>query len=129
MIKNTFQMNECTLASHDLCFGQLSAICCSNPQHELGNTTRRQMWAEMMEASGLPIHRSPTLTRYLPTEEMPDGILPRPIIQHRPQTGSWDLKAREKLHNAQKFALAQGEDTVAPLRVCSAISASHDFSV
>lgn len=60
---------------------------------------------------------------------MPDGTLPQQITQHQPQTASWDRKAREKLHNAHKFALAQGGDTVAPLRVCSAISASHDFSV
>lgn len=59
-------MNERTLTSHDLCFSQLNAICFSNSQHELGNTARHWMWAEMMEASGLPIHRSVTLTSYHP---------------------------------------------------------------
>lgn len=47
-------MNECTLASHDLYLSQVSAICFSNPQHELGNTARRWMWAEMTETLGFP---------------------------------------------------------------------------
>lgn len=45
----------------------------------------------------------------------------------QPQTAPRDSPGEEELHNTQRFALACGGDTVAPLRVCSEISLSHDF--
>lgn len=97
------------------------------------NFGRCWVWAEWWKLNNgsffLITFTGPNIDKILSTKEMPDGTLAQQITQHQPQAGSWDLKAREKLHNTQKFALAQGGDTVAPLRVCSAISASHDFSV
>lgn len=49
VIKNSFQMNECTLASLDLRFRQLNAIRFSSPQREFWKMGKCWMWAEMME--------------------------------------------------------------------------------
>lgn len=122
-------MNECTLASHDLCFSQLNAILFNNPQHEFWKMASCCMWLKRWKPLSQSHSQVPKVDEVSPIKEMPNGILSQQITQHQPQTGLWDLKAREKLYNAQKCALAQSGGTVAPLRVCSAISASHDFSV
>lgn len=62
-------MNECTLASHDLCFSQLNAILFSNPQHEFWKMASCCMWLKRWKPLSQSHSQVLRWTRYHPSRK------------------------------------------------------------